>query len=447
MDLTKVWKAALGELEVIISRASFTTWFKGTYILNLKEEEIILAVPNAFSKKWISEKYHGKILLALKKRLPLVKEITYQVAPQDPLKIELSFPSRSKSAELKKERPAPPSLKPEYTFDSFVVGKTNDFAYATAKGVAGNPGKKHNPLFVYGGVGLGKTHLLQAIGNEILTKERLKKVVYVSCETFTNDFIRAIQTGKTSQFKKNYREIDVLLVDDVQFLANKEGSQEEFFHTYNTLHQTNRQIVITADRTPKNIPGLEGRLSSRFSQGIVADIQPPNFETRVAILKSKCQEKNFLLEEETVNYIAKNIHSNIRELEGALARIIAFCDLNKCPPSVELATKVLKDIIATPGPGFLTIEKILIEVSRFYHINKDELLGKKRNKEVVYPRQIAMYLLRHELGFSYPLIAKELGGKDHTTIIHGCKKIGKEITKNQNLKEELSSLKEQLYAI
>jgi len=446
-DSKEIWQTALGELEVTLSKANFTTWFKDTFILTLEEKEIIIGVPNAFTKEWLENKYHPQIFGTLKKIKPAVDSIKYQVSSQivSPLK---------PAAESKKDTPLDdsptnvktnhPHLNGKYRFTNFVIGNSNRLAAATAQAISNKPGEVYNPLFVYGGVGLGKTHLAQAIGNEILDKSPKKKVIYVSCERFANDFIASIQNGKINDFKKAYRDADVLIVDDIQFLSGKEGTQEEFFHTFNALHQSNRQIVMTSDRVPQAIPQLEERLTSRFGCGMVADIQPPNLEMREAILKQKSEEKNFVLEEEIIHYIAANIESNIRELEGAINRIRSSCELNNMIPSLDNVSKILEDLIISKGKS-LTIEKILKIVGEFFKVDHKELLSAKRNRELVWPRQIIMYLLRHEMNLSYPKISKELNKKDHTTIIHGVNKIEKEIGVNSDLQKELTLIKEKLY--
>ena len=443
MDRKEIWQIALGELEVILSKANFTTWFQDTFILTLSEEEVIIGVPNGFTKEWLANKYHGQILQALKKNLPKLKKISYKVSfPNTPPKPVMTREESSKE-------PPPithPQLNGKYRFENFVVGNSNRLAAATAQAVSTKPGLAYNPLFLDGGVGLGKTHLIQAVGNEIVFKSPKKKIVYVSCEKFTNDFINSISSGKTNDFKKAYRDVDVLLVDDIQFLSGKEGTQEEFFHTFNALHQGNRQIVITSDRVPQAIPEMEERLSSRFGMGMVADIQPPNLEMREAILKAKCQEKNYFLDQGIINYIASSIESNIRELEGAITRIMTYCQLNKIVPSLDITSKILQDMISSKGKN-LTVEKIIKIVGQFFKVETKDLVSEKRNKELVWPRQIIMYLLRHEMNLSYPKISKQLNKKDHTTIIHGVGKIEKEIGINDNLKQELTLIKEKLYIV
>lgn len=447
MDLDQIWKAALGELEVRLTNANFGMWFRDSFILDVKDETITVASPNAFTRDWIRDKYNKEIFLTLKKLLPQVKEVEYKVA------------NRS-DAKRRKITPPPPPVKAAtrssgyqnctlgelYTFDRFVVGNTNRFAYAAAEAVSQKPGKIHNPLFIYGGVGLGKTHLAQAIGNEIKRRNKNKKIVYVTCETFTNDFVTSISSGKMKEFKKNYREIDVLIVDDIQFLANKEGSQEEFFHTYNTLHQTNRQIVVTADRPPKGIPALEERLKSRFGSGLLTDIQPPDLETRLAILKARITDLNSKCPEDVLLYIAQNIRTNVRELTGALNKISTHASLYREEPTISLCNELLKDMF-TPTSGKTSVERIMSAISRHYNIPFSDIISKKRHKSLSNARQIAMYLLRHELGLSYPLIGKELGGRDHSTILHGADKIGKNITKDSALKNEITSIRERIHSV
>jgi len=443
------WQAALGELEVILSKANFTTWFKDTFIFDVQKDEITIGVPNAFTKEWLENKYHTQILETLKKNYPGIETVSYRVSTQQPARPSFSADKEKGQPEkIERFRNANnhPTLNVKYTFDNFIVGSSNRLAAATAQAVAAKPGETYNPLFLYGGVGLGKTHLIQAIGNEIIARNKNKKVIYVSAEKFTNDFVQSISSGKINEFKKNYRDADVLLVDDIQFLAGKEGTQEEFFYTFNTLHQTNRQIVLTSDRVPKAIPQIEDRLSSRFGMGMVADVQTPNFEMRQAILRSKCDDKRCEMDEEILDYIAENLESNIRELEGAINRIISYCELNGIRPSLDIASKLLEDVISSKGKN-ISIEKILKAVGEFFNIPPSDLLSAKRNKELVWPRQIIMYLLRHEMNLSYPKIGRELNKKDHTTIMHGVTKIEKEIGKNSSLQKELSMIKEKLYSV
>lgn len=443
MDPKEIWQTALGELEVVLSKANFTTWFKDTFILDLGSEEIVIGVPNAFTKEWLENKYDSQIQETLKKIVPSIKKVSYKVSSVTPPPKPSSPAPEAPKKEVDLKHP---QLNTKYRFKNFIIGNSNRLAAATAQAITAKPGTVYNPLFLYGGVGLGKTHLVQAIGNEILAKYPKKKIMYVSSERFTNDFIQSISSGKINDFKKAYRDVDVLLVDDIQFLSGKEGTQEEFFHTFNTLHQDNRQIVMTSDRVPQAIPEMEERLTSRFGWGMVADIQPPNLEMREAILRSKCQEKNFDLDDSIINYIAEAVESNIRELEGAITRVMTHCQLNRVTPSLDSANKILQDIITSKGKN-LSVQKILKIVGQFFNIEPKELVSAKRNKELVWPRQIVMYLLRHEMNLSFPKIGHELNKKDHTTIMHGVGKIEKEIGFNENLKQELTLIKEKLYIV
>lgn len=450
LDEKETWSAALGELEVVFSKANFATWFKGTYVLEIQPEMIIVGVPNNFTQEWLENKYHPEVFKALKKIHPGIKTVKYKVAPQPDFKaIDIIEPEKKVEEEkISFEVPKTTTtiLKPYYNFKNFIVGNSNRLAFATAQAVAKSPGNAYNPLFIYGGVGLGKTHLVQAVGNEIIANHPKKKIVYVSCEKFTNDYIASISSKKTNEFKKSYRDADVLMVDDIQFMSGKEGTQEEFFHTFNALHQASRQIIITSDRVPKAIPQMTDRLSSRFGWGMVADIQPPNLEMRQAILQRKCEEKNCQIGPEVLSFIAKNIESNIRELEGAINRILTEAELNHLPISLDLAQKSLEDIIQSKGQN-LTIEKIFTAATDFFKISVEDLISTRRNRELVRPRQIVMYLLRHEMNLSYPKIGQHLNKKDHTTVIYGVEKIEKEISRDEKLSHELSMLKDKIRAI
>jgi len=442
MDLEKTWKTALGELEVVLSKANFTTWFKDTFISSYKDKNITIGVPNAFTHEWLRNKYHREIFAALKKIVPDLSEIEYKViskaaASQPGIAFQKEAPIR-KAQERKNDF----GLRPEYVFENFIVGNSNKLAHAAAMAVAKKPGKKYNPLFIYGGVGLGKTHLMQAIGHELILKK--KRVIYASCEKFTNEFINAIRNNRPEQFKHKYRNIDALLIDDIQFLTGKEGTKEEFFHTFNALYEKHKQIVISSDRPPKAIPALEDRLKSRFEWGMIVDIGQPDFEMRKAILQAKAAEKNYKFPDEIINYIAEKIQQNVRELEGALNRLAAFIELNNEEPTIEIASQVLGKIIS-PKPSSISYEKILDSVSKHYNISIDDLMSSKRVKEIVAPRQVAMYLLRNELNFSYPQIAARIGKKDHTTIMYACEKIEKNLRSDEILQKDLNAIKEKLY--
>lgn len=456
MNKEELWQATLGELELLISKANFTTWFKNTFISDYAGEKVTIGVPNTFTKTWLENKYHEAILKALKNiTSDKINEVKYQVetkktpslGPEEKADSKKSGPKTSLESEIQ-EREDPINkfnLNPRYTFENFIVGKGNELAHAACSAVAEKPGLVYNPLFLYGGVGLGKTHLMQAIGNYIIRHFPKKKVIYVTCEKFTNEFIQNVSRGNADDFKNTYRSVDILLIDDIQFLANKERTQEEFFHTFNTLHQANKQIVVSSDRPPKSIPALEHRLVSRFEWGMIADIGQPDLETRMAILENKCQQKNCPLSGEILNYIASNIQSNIRELEGALNRIIAFHQLNNSEPNLDSIKKLLSSVKAKPQRGGLTTKQIISAVASFYDISLEDLLGKSRKKELVYPRQIAMFLLREELKNSFPNIGQELGGRDHTTAMHACSKIAKEIENNEKIKQDIVLIKQRLY--
>lgn len=451
MQNDQLWQAVLGELELQLSRANFTTWFKGTFISSREDNKIIIGVPNAFTKSWLEKKYHKPILTVLQNLTNnLIREIFYKVETKKVSGLERgglisSFPK----IELKEEPSNLTSfgLNNRYTFNKFIVGKGNELAYAACEAVAKSPGKSYNPLFIYGGVGLGKTHLLQAIGHHLVTQKSGAKVMYVTSEKFTNEYIQAVKNGRGKEFKDLYRTVDLLLIDDIQFIAGKEGTQEEFFHTFNHLHQINKQIVLTSDRPPKAIPALEKRLLSRFEWGMIADVSVPDLETRIAILEAKLKEKNFSLNREVVSYIASHIQNNIRELEGALNRIIAFHQFNNTAITLENAKNILATITkaAAGGKKNITPKDIIKVVSEFYDLNVDGLTGKSREKRLAYPRQIIMYLMREELNSSYPAIGHELGGRDHTTAIHAFNKICNEIEGCEKTKQEVSSIRERLY--
>jgi len=458
MKTQQIWQAVLGELELSLSKANFTTWFKGTFILELDETKVIIGVPNAFTKNWLEKKYSAELLKALRNLTELnLKEILYKViskkdqasltAPdlikpsQNALPQEKSFIGKN-GAELPG---LAYGLNPKYTFASFVVGKGNELARAAAQAVAATPGETYNPLFIYGGAGLGKTHLLQAIGHEIAKTHAKKKILYLTCEKFTNDFVNSVANGKAYNFKDLYRSVDVLLIDDIQFLAGKEGTQEEFFHTFNALHQNNKQIVLSADRPPKSIPALENRLLTRFEWGMIADISLPDYETRLAILETKITEKKYTLEKAVLNYLATNISSNVRELEGALNRIIAYHQLNGLPPTLESVKKILVGITTNLQKKSLTSKDIILAVANFYDIKLEDLLGKCREKKLVNPRQISMFLLREEIKSSFPTIGQELGGRDHTTAMHAVGKIRNDYDNDERTRREIEQIKQRLY--
>jgi len=451
MDRDTLWQAALGELEVSLSKANFTTWFRDTFILDTNDTKVVVGVPHTFAQEWLRKNYHKQLIEALRKLIPTLVQLDYVVSQPGaklarPANTSTETPSEPRYQQPETEQ-ATGAIQPRHTFDSFIVGPANRLAHAAARAVALEPGEpRYNPLFIYGGVGLGKTHLMQAIGNEILAKKPRANIVYAPCERFASEFIAALQKKQLEAFKKRYRSADVLLIDDIQFLSGKDGMQEEFFHTFNALHQERRAIVVTSDRKPQDIPSLADRLSSRFAWGMVADMQLPDYETRMAILQTKCEEKQFQLDTESLNYLARTIQSNIRELEGILNQLITHCELYQVTPNLDVITRLIQD----RSPDLrrnLDPDRVVKTVANFFSLALEDLLGHRRNKELVYPRQIVMYLLRHELNYSFPRIGKELGGKDHTTIIHGCDKIQRELGQNDTLQKELTLIKEQLYML
>ncbi|MGC9049050.1 MAG: chromosomal replication initiator protein DnaA [Patescibacteria group bacterium] len=445
----QLWQSVLAEMEVVLPRPSFLTWMSNTQILSIDEEagEILVAVPNNFTREWLEKKYHKTILDIVQNLTDnKIRKIQYKVEATAPIQTAPIIDLKSIIVPQKEEK-NDLGLNPRYTFENFVVGKSNELAYAAAQAVAEESGKRYNPLFIYGGVGLGKTHLLQAVGHAILRKEPKTKVIYTNAERFTNEFVNALRAKTVDKFKKKYRGASVLLVDDIQFIAGKEGTQEEFFHTFNDLYQKDRQIVITSDRLPRAIPALEERLVSRFTSGLIADISPPDLETRLAILKVKCQEKKYSLAPEILQYLATHIQRNVRELEGALSKIIAYHELNKITPTLDSVKQIVFSLSAQPKKSLVNIKDIINTVAEFYGVKVSDLLGTSRRKELVIPRQVAMYLMRSEIDASFPQIAHEMGGRDHTTAIHSYNKIKKEIAEEGRIKQEVDYIKERLYNI
>jgi len=455
MTNQELWQIALSEIELSISKANFITWFKNTNVISNKDGKIVIGVPNGFTKEWLENKYNKIILKALRNNTGNIKEVNYIInylKEQKERKKKTRVVRKKIKSNLKEQLnlqeykiDEKTNLNPRYSFNSFVVASFNELAYAASQSVIKDLGRVYNPLFVYGGVGVGKTHLIQAIGNEVIKKYKNKETAYVSSEKFSADLISSISNGTVEKFKNNYRKFDILIIDDIQFLAGKEKTQEIFFHIFNTLYEKNKQIILSSDRAPKAIPTLEERLRSRFEGGMIADIGQPDFETRLVILKKKAQDIGIELNEEIFNYIASNIQKNIRELEGALNRVIAFIRLNNTIPSQKQLIKILKTIISNPQKR-TNYKKITQIVADFYDINLNDLINKSRKKEVVKPRQIAMYLIREELKSSYPFIGTKFGGRDHTTAIYACEKIGKELENDDNLEQELNLIKERLYS-
>jgi chromosomal replication initiator protein len=450
MNTEELWQAVLAQIQLNISRANFATWFKNTKIISKNEGELIISAPNSFAKEWLEQKYNKIIFKILHNLDGEIKELKYIIGKQElgeikiPKKTKITFLPTSQLEFPEFKIDSETNLNPKYTFENFVVGPFNELPHAAALAVSKNPGFVYNPLFVYGGVGLGKTHLLQATGNEIVKNFAEKKVKYIPAEKFTSEVIVSIKNQKMENFKSKYRQIDTLIIDDIQFLAGKEKTQEEFFNVFNGLYEKNKQIIISSDRPPKTIPALTERLRSRFEGGMIADIGLPDFETRVAILKAKSWERRVDFPEDVLNYIASNIQKNIRELEGALNRLIIHQKMTNQPLDLQTTKSLLKNIIFNPTK-IVTPKKILQVVAEFYDLKEKDLLTSSRKQEYVYPRQIVMYLLRKELKSSYPFIGRKLGGKDHTTAIHAYKKITKEIEKEKRCEEEISLIKQRLY--
>lgn len=437
MSKENLWQAVLAQIQLNISEANFATWFKNTKILSQKGEKILISVPNSFVREWIENKYKKNILKILHTQDPKIKNIGFVVG-KAMLRIEdiaLVTPD-DEQLKLKILPKNKANLNPKYAFENFVVGGFNELAHAAAWAVSENPGIVYNPLFIYGKVGLGKTHLLQAIGNEIAKGFPKKETRYIQAEALVSGIISSIRNQTIEKFKTSHKKIDTLIIDDIQFLAGKEKTQEEFFHIFNTLYQSQKQIILSSDRPPKAIPALAERLRSRFEGGMIADIGYPDLETRIAILKAKAQERKSSFSEDIYNFLASTIQTNIRELEGALNRVILHQKTQNKEITLEQMERLLKEITVAPLEK-LTPKKIIQTVAEFYDLKEKELFSSSRRKEIVRPRQIAMYLLRKKLQSSYPFIARKFGGKDHTTAIYSFKKILKEIQRNENLEKDI----------
>jgi chromosomal replication initiator protein len=449
-----LWQSVLGEIEVSVSHATFMTWFKNTELIDQSDDSVVIAVPNIFAQRQFEVKFNSQIRSILEKNGVSPSTISYVVKTNQ--KRPGANRETTRSAEPSSSTPADrlvaPSkaktmnngLNPRYTFKNFIVGSSNDLAYSACQAVAKNPGTKYNPLFLYGGVGLGKTHLIQAVGNEITARSPETAVLYISSETFVNDFLESIRFKKKG-FADKYRNIDVLIVDDMQFIAGKEKTQEEFFHTFNALHQTNKQIIISSDKPPRNIPTLTERLRSRFEWGMNIDIQMPDFETRCAILEAKAAASSAEIDRETVEYLANNIKTNIRELEGALNQLLAYSEMRGIPADIATAEGLIGNVRRT-RPQHLSAKQIIDRTAKHFQLSPTEICSAKRDKHIVTPRQIAMYLLRSELHLSFPKIAAELGRKDHTTAIHSVEKIEKAIKLDMIIRDQVAELREKLYA-
>ncbi len=448
----ELWQSVLAQAQFNVSRANFATWFNNTKILGNKNGEITVSAPNAFSKEWLANKYQSLILKILRSCDSNIRLVSFVVdsSPACLPKSKPQFPNNEyfepqlQFSEFKVNQKT--NLNPHYAFDNFVVGSFNELAHAASWAVSEKPGEVYNPLFIYGGVGLGKTHLLQATGNRLNTALPNLKITYTPAERFISKIVESIRNQEIEGLKKKLSHIDVLIIDDVKFLAGKEKTQEEFFHIYNTLYQYQKQIILSSDRPPSAIPAIAERLRSRFEGGMIADIGAPDLETKIAILKAKCDERAVNLAEDVLEFIATNIQKNIRELEGALNRLIMYQKINQKTPDLLAAKKLLKNIIACPKKA-TNFKKIIQAVAGFYDLKEKDLIKESRKKEIVKPRQIAMYLLREEMKSSNPAIGRKFGGKDHTTAIYSCEKIKKELKSSENLNNEVSLIRQRIYSV
>ncbi|MFC4402325.1 chromosomal replication initiator protein DnaA [Gracilibacillus xinjiangensis] len=448
-NIEDLWQKTLDNIKDKVSKPSYDTWLKNTLIEQIQGDTVIISAPNEFTRDWLESKYTN-----------IISEVLYEITGAK-LAVKFIIPESSNGLETEQTQTQKKAVVPnqtnytspksmlndKYTFETFVIGSGNRFAHAASLAVAEAPAKAYNPLFIYGGVGLGKTHLMHAIGHYVLDHNPSAKVVYLSSEKFTNEFINSIRDNKAVNFRNKYRNVDVLLIDDIQFLAGKEQTQEEFFHTFNTLHEENKQIIISSDRPPKEIPTLEDRLRSRFEWGLITDITPPDLETRIAILRKKAKAEGLDIPNEVMLYIANQIDTNIRELEGALIRVVAYSSLTNQDIDASLAAEALKDIIPTSRPKVITIQHIQEAVGKRYNVKLEEFTAKKRTKSIAFPRQIAMYLSRELTDFSLPKIGEEFGGRDHTTVIHAHEKISKLLGTDQLLGKEIEDIKEQLKSL
>lgn len=452
MKNEELWKVVLGEMELSLTRANFTTWFKNTLVVSRDQTSVVVSVPNGFVKEWLENKFNKQILQSIRKHFPEIREVKYiigqpkpELIKQDISKIILEKELEEKSApDTEQEIDKITHLNKKYSFESFIVGSNNELAHAAAVAVTKNLGKSYNPLFIYGGVGLGKTHLVQAIGNRLMAENNTRKVLYIPAEKLTAQIVESTRTRTVEELKAAYAKLDLLVIDDVQFIAGKEKTQEIIFSIFNELHVKNKQVVLTSDRIPKAIPALEERLSSRFEGGMIADVGLPEFETRLAILKLKCTEKGYEATDEILAYIATNIQKNVRELEGALNRVIAFAQIYNKLPDLKEVKNILNAYLSVPFKK-TSPQVILKAVADFYSISLNDLTKRSRKKEVVKPRQVAMFLLREETKLSFPEIGQKLGGRDHSTVIHACEKIRAEEGSDEPMKQELTLIKERVY--
>ena len=449
--MSKLWEDTLTHLELNLSSQHFSTWIKPLKLVKIEQDMVYLEVPNRFVLDWVKDNYSKLIQKILEELSAVNYRLQFSVTgqardglPRPGVTTESPNPPvNSQKKAVNNIHSADINLNRKYSFEEFVSGSSNQFAYAAAMAVANNPATTYNPLFIYGGVGLGKTHLVNAIGNAILNKSPQMRICYYTSEKFMNELINSLRYNRMDEFRNKFRSMDVLLIDDIQFIAGKERTQEEFFHTFNALYESHKQIIVTSDKFPKDIPGLEERLRSRFEWGLIADIQPPDVETKLAILKMKAEQNSIKLPEEVSSFLANSVCSNVRELEGYLIRIGAYASLTSTPVSIEMARDVLKDILVERNKE-LTVEEILKRVSSHFNIKISDIKSPKRLKAVVLPRQIAMYLSRQLTSSSYPEIGERFGGKDHSTIIHAIRKIEKLREEDFQLSSTIENLKKEL---
>ena len=457
MENRELWQTVLGKIELTLSRPNFLTWFRDTDIARMDDKTVTVSAPNGFAREWLQNKHHKAILHALREASPEIKEVLYVIGPpQSTSSLASSFKDRA----ARRAHTAAPlmgdeqslrdlslnpetGLNPRYTFNNFIVGSFNELAHAAAQSIVKNPGTSYNPLFVYGGVGLGKTHLIQAVGNELIARNPEVKVRYTPSEKYMIEIVEALRNQSMNALKEKYRSVDLLIMDDIQFIAKTEKMQEEFFHTFNALYERNKQIIISSDKPPAAIATLASRLRSRFEGGMIADVGLPDMETRLTILKKKAETKEIALAEDVLRVVAEQITTNIRELEGALNQLVMASKLSASPITAEAAKKIIAASAAAPK-RFLSPKKIIKAVADFYDMSEKDIIQQSRKKDVVRPRQIAMYLMREHLKNSYPSIGEKFGGRDHTTVIHSCEKVGQDILKNPELVEELKAIRERI---
>jgi len=453
----QIWSQVQEELRFQLAKRTYDMWLKNTSVVSADGSTFRIGVPSKLAKDWLEDRFSGLIQETLQAVTGAEVDIDFVISPSghrppvltmDPDGVDAAHDNgHDNGVEVEEIEPIKSSdLNGRFKFSSFVVGHNSQFAHAAAKAVAEAPGDSYNPLFLYGGVGLGKTHLMHAIGHEVHDRFPRKRVVYLTSEQFTNEVISSIATARMGEFRHKYRTVDVLLIDDVQFLAGKDRTKEEFFHTFNALHEINKQIVISSDRPPKEIPTLEDRLRSRFEWGLIADIQSPDFETRLAILHSKLGGHTSLVPEDVLSFIAHKVQRNIRELEGALTRVQAFAAVHQRPVDEEEAARLLADIIPAGTRKPINVERIQLLVADFYNVTLEDMKGKRRDKHIVFPRQVAMFLVREETPSSLPAIGKAFGGRDHTTALHSIEKIANELKEDERLRYEVQAIREKLYA-